>query len=198
MLGISNSVCNMRCSVSRPLIRWMPCGTGLPAWDTPDGGRCSPRKQPTFRDTTAGFPGKWHLRNKHGNSMLMTPHYPDPGTASDWLKQISHAVWPIRSTTQIWIVIRHQYGISALVSQTSFRGGNPVVASANVGCFLRLVKVRKNDSVWTGVIFPRFPQHFTSASCLPFKRSSKATLLDILQTEDSYIDVDTIIMKMKK
>ena len=27
-----------------------------------------------------------------------------------------------RVTTQIWIVSRHQYGISALVSQTSFRG----------------------------------------------------------------------------
>ena len=54
--------------------------------------------------------------------MLMTRHYPDPGTASDWLKQIFHAARPIRSTTQIWVVIRHQYGISALVSQTSFRG----------------------------------------------------------------------------
>ena len=31
-----------------------------------------------------------------------------------------------------------------------------------------------------------------------FKRSLKATLLDILQTEGSYIDVDTIIVKMKK
>ena len=29
---------------------------------------------------------------------------------------------PIRSTTQIWVVTRHQYGISALVSLTSFRG----------------------------------------------------------------------------
>ena len=29
---------------------------------------------------------------------------------------------PIRSTTQIWVVTRHQYGISALVPQTSFRG----------------------------------------------------------------------------
>ena len=29
---------------------------------------------------------------------------------------------PIRSTTQIWVVTRHQYGISALVSQTSFGG----------------------------------------------------------------------------
>ena len=29
---------------------------------------------------------------------------------------------PIRCTTQVWIVTRHQYGISALVSQTSLRG----------------------------------------------------------------------------
>ena len=28
----------------------------------------------------------------------------------------------IRRTTQIWVVTRHQYGIFALVSQTSFRG----------------------------------------------------------------------------
>ena len=40
--------------------------------------------------------------------------------ASDWWNQISHAVQPIRSTTQIWVVTRHQYGISALLSQTSF------------------------------------------------------------------------------
>ena len=31
-----------------------------------------------------------------------------------------------------------------------------------------------------------------------FKRSLKEMLLDILETEDSYIDVDTIIVKMKK
>ena len=41
-------------------------------------------------------------------------------SASDRLKQISHAVQPIRSTTQIWVVTRHQYGISALLSQTLF------------------------------------------------------------------------------
>ena len=52
----------------------------------------------------------------------MTRHYPDLGSASDWLNQISHAARPIRSTTQIWVVTRHQYGISALVSQTSFSG----------------------------------------------------------------------------
>ena len=100
--------------------------------------RWSLRKQPTFGDATTGFPAKWRLRNEGRNSLLMTRHYPDLGSASDWLNQISHAARPIRSTTQIWVVNRHQYGISALVSQTSF-GGKLVVASANVGCFLRLV-----------------------------------------------------------
>ena len=54
----------------------------------------------------------------------MTRHYPDLGNASDWLKQISPAARPIRSSVQVWVVTRHQtkYGISALVSQTSFRG----------------------------------------------------------------------------
>ena len=52
----------------------------------------------------------------------MTRHYPDLGSASNWLKQISHAARPIRSTTQIWVVTRHQYGISALVSHMSFVG----------------------------------------------------------------------------
>ena len=52
----------------------------------------------------------------------MTRYYPGLCGASDWLKQISHTARPIRSTTtQIWVVTRHQYGISAIVSQTSFR-----------------------------------------------------------------------------
>ena len=52
----------------------------------------------------------------------MTHHYPDLGSASDWLKEISHAARPIRIPTQIWVVTSHQYGISALVIQTSFGG----------------------------------------------------------------------------
>ena len=58
----------------------------------------------------------------------MTHHYPDLGSASDWLKQISHAAGPITSTTQIWVVIHHQYGVSTLVSQTSFHGENQMTA----------------------------------------------------------------------
>ena len=82
------------------------------------------RKQPTFRDATTGFPAKWRLRNERRNSILMTHHYPDLGSASDWSGRVGNLIQPIRSTTQIWVVTRHQYGISALVPQTSFSGGN--------------------------------------------------------------------------
>ena len=82
----------------------------------------SPRKEPKFRCATTGFPAKWRPRNERSNSILITRHYPDLVSASDWLKQICHAARPIRRTTQNWLVTRHQYGISALVSQTSFRG----------------------------------------------------------------------------
>ena len=50
----------------------------------------------------------------------MMHHYPDLGSASDWLKQISHTAQPIRGTTKKWLVTCHQYRISALVFQTSF------------------------------------------------------------------------------
>ena len=58
----------------------------------------------------------------------MTRHYPDLGRASDRSCRVGNLIQPIRSTTQIWVVTRHQYGISALISQTSFGGetGNSV------------------------------------------------------------------------
>ena len=40
--------------------------------------------------------------------MEFTCNYPDLSRASDWLKQISHAVRPLRSTTQNWLMSRHQ------------------------------------------------------------------------------------------
>ena len=108
----------------------------------------SPRKQPKFRCATTGFPAKWRLRNERRNSILITRHYPDLVSASDWLKQICHAARPIRSTTQNWLVTRHQYGISALVSQTSFRGET---SGSAVKC--RLLSQTKTTRVDIG----RFP-----------------------------------------
>ena len=50
----------------------------------------------------------------------MTCHFPALGSATDWLKQISIAAQPIRSATQLWVVTRREYGIYALVPQSSF------------------------------------------------------------------------------
>ena len=57
------------------------------------------KKQPTFRDGTTGCTAKWRLRNEHRNSLLITRHYPDSGSVSDWLKQISHAAWPFKGNS---------------------------------------------------------------------------------------------------
>ena len=87
-----------------------------------DLSHASLRKQLTFGAATTGFPAKWRLRNKRRNSILMMCHYLDLGSASDWSCRVGNLIQPIRSTTQIWVVMCHQYGISVLVSQTSFGG----------------------------------------------------------------------------
>ena len=87
--------------------------------------RVSLRKQSTFRDATIvthWFPREMTSEKRVRNSILETCHYPVLGSATDWLKKIFHAARPTTSTTQIWVVTRHQYGISAFVSQTSFGG----------------------------------------------------------------------------
>ena len=77
----------------------------------------------------------------------MTRHYPDLGSASDWLNQISHAARPIRSTNQILVVTPHQYGISALVSQTSL-DGETSGSVAKCWLFFRLIR----DNVYVSLI----------------------------------------------
>ena len=66
------------------------------------------RKQPTFRDATPAQ--KFHTDD------VSLPW----SEWCFWLVKI--LLQPIRSTTQIRVVTRHQYGISALVPQTSFQG----------------------------------------------------------------------------
>jgi len=60
-----------------------------------------PKTVVQFCESTAGFTVKWHVRKKRRNSILMPSDYPDLGSASDLLKQISHTVRPIRSITQM-------------------------------------------------------------------------------------------------
>ena len=99
----------LHAEISQTLVSWLPY---MVTWE--NSGRLA--TLPLF------FPAKWHLRNERRNSILMTRHYPDLDSASDWLNQISHAARPFSSSIQIWVVTRHQYGISALVFRTSFGG----------------------------------------------------------------------------
>ena len=74
----------------------------------------------------------------------MTRHYPELDSASHWSYRVGNLIQPIRSTTQIWVMTRYQYGISVLVSQMSFGGwgrGGPVIAWLNVGRLLMLTKM---------------------------------------------------------
>ena len=95
----------------------------------------------------------------------MKHHYTDLGNASDWLNQISHGARPIRSTTQIWVVTLHQYGISALASQTSF-GGQTSGSVAKCGLF--------SQANWTIILqcFPlvwlTVPPRLANARCRSF------------------------------
>ena len=70
--------------------------------------------QPMFSPQNDAWGG-----NEPRNFKPMTCHYPDLGSASNW---VGNLLYPIRrrTTTQIWLLTRHQYGISALISQASF------------------------------------------------------------------------------
>ena len=61
------------------------------------------------------------------------------------------------------------------------------------------LNIKRNAFSRAGVkIWNAIPQILIESPKKAFKRSLKEMLLDILETEDSYIDVDTIIVKMKK
>ena len=94
------------------------------------------RKQSTFRDATTGFPAKWR-RDECRNSILMTRHYPDLVSTSDWSCRVENLLWPIICTYQIWAVTLHSMQFLRSFLRRHF-AGKPVVASRNVNCFLRL------------------------------------------------------------
>ena len=58
---------------------------------------CSLRKQPTKREVATRALAKLHLSNESRNSILMTCHYPDLGSASDWVKREGISFQPIRN-----------------------------------------------------------------------------------------------------
>ena len=119
------------------------------------------------------------------NSILMTPHYPDLGSAPDWLNEISHAARPIRSTNRIWEVTRHHYGIFALVSQTSF-GGETSGRVAKCRLFSEAnlaLKVRKNGQQKTFLCSPPLSRVVSRPNSLPLSFRTPATQAMVTITE---------------
>ena len=96
------------------------------------------RKQTTFCDATSSFPAKWRLKKEYRNSILMTHHYPDPGRASAWLRQIFH-----KQHNQSEAVPRSgkrriiSIEFLCLFLRQCFMG-NQLVGTQNIVCFLRL------------------------------------------------------------
>ena len=79
--------------------------------------------------------------------MLMKRHYLDLGSASDWSCRVGNLIQPIRSTTHIWVVTRHQYGILAYEQALLFGRVERVPrerASERRSC------TRFSDVIWRG------------------------------------------------
>lgn len=88
---------------------------------------------------TEFYPGNLALGRKGDVGVLLD------GSASDWKKHFQ----PMRSTSQMWVVTRHRYEVSALVFLIHYFAGKhvrPVVVLRNVGCFLSLLLWRQS---WT-------------------------------------------------
>ena len=76
-----------------------------------------------------GFPTKWRLRTECRSSTLMTYHFQGLGSTSYWLKQISNQSGD------------YPFLVSGASSVWNFCA--PMMASLNIGCFLRLAEYYK-------------------------------------------------------
>ena len=89
-----------------------------------------------------GFPVEWRLSSDCRNSIPMT------WTPPIWVRVVLLIGLAAReiyfkqseALSHIWVMARHQYGISLLVPQASFR-----VALRNVGCVFRLRRLRSSE-----------------------------------------------------
>ena len=113
----------------------------------------------------------------------MTRDYPDLGNASDWSCRVENFIQPIRSTTQIWVVTRHQY-FCACFSDVIL-AGKPVVASPKQLRFL----------FWALNAFNELPEvRFT----FPFNLISISTLAFFTANQGAYSNLGTQLGKENK
>ena len=83
----------------------------------------------------------------------MGRHYPDLGSDSDWSCRVANFFQPIRSTTQVWAVTRHQYGISTFVSQQTSFGRETCGSVAKCQLFSQASEPNRNN-LYSTCTFP--------------------------------------------
>ena len=101
---------------------------------TKEKRKISLRKQPTLHEIATWVPCKTTSEERAQKFHTDDVHYPDLGSACDWLKENSLPAQPIRSTTKIWAV----YVISMEFLRSLLRrrfARAQVATSWNVGCF---------------------------------------------------------------
>ena len=111
--------------------------------------KMSLRKQPTFRDATTGFPAKWRQRIECRNSVLMTCHYPNLGSASDWPCRVGNLIPPTRSLPDLGSDASSVWNFCARFSDLIWPGNQwwrrkmPAVSvsQANKICFIRFLSL---------------------------------------------------------
>ena len=108
-------------------------------------------------------------------AILMTWLHLDLGSTFDWLKPVSLAARPIRSTTQIWLVPR--YGISALVSQTSSRGET----SGSTAKCLRLFQNSNALASWMDLVYLHRKSILSKAQSCQLQRILKGLRVQVPQ-----------------
>ena len=103
--------------------------------------------------------------NRAKKSILMTRHYPDLGSASDWLKTFFNQS-----------VISMEFLRSLCRRHLA---GKPLVASPNVGCFLRLLSNLSVQKKWkTNITMWKYCwKFFFWMATIPFTESKDRTIL---------------------
>ena len=139
------------------------------------------------------------MRNERRNSILMTRHYPDLGSASDWSSLSWNLVQPIRSTTQILREMSADFSrekllfsylkiffwakrVYNLVSRTLCATREPrvVLASCKIGCpiflsFFLSLNISLGFRQWRHVALPLW-SIFVSRQHINFAADDQAAL----------------------
>ena len=96
------------------------------------------------------FPQKTRRRNERRNYILMTHHYPDLGSASDWSCRVGNESTNQKHYPDLGSDASSLWNFCARFADVIWRG-KPLVASPNVGCFRRLILVSR---VWSNCKMP--------------------------------------------